>query len=84
MLSTSFTRQKQRGLYQSRTPPASLPFKGQVTRETTVKLSIDGEYLQWANPNAYYCVMDSESDQCSSQKSHKMFGDFNIFFCAIS
>ena len=25
--------------------------------------------------------MDSESNQQSSQKSHKMFGDFNIFFC---
>jgi len=29
--------------------------------------------------NTHYSNMDSESNQQSSQKSHKMFGDFNIF-----
>ena len=36
----AITRQEQRGLYhvKARSPPASLPFKGQVTEQTTVKV----------------------------------------------
>ena len=37
---TWFTQQKQRGLIKTRLPPVSLPYKGQVTEQATVKLSI--------------------------------------------
>ena len=44
--------------------------------------SIDGKYLLWATANRQYSNWDSQSNHLSSQKSHKMFGDFNNFFCA--
>ena len=47
----SLTYEKQGGFYQTRSPPASLSFKGQETKQATVEWSIDlkrkGHKLEW-------------------------------------
>ena len=49
MRTTWFTCEKQEGLYQNKTrsTPASLPLKGQVTKQTTVKWSIADLWWHW-------------------------------------
>ena len=56
---TWFTQQKQRGLYQTRSPLAPLPFKGQVTEQITVTWSI--------RLSSLYDVSYCSGERCSKQ-----------------